>query len=145
MKKLTTLTLIGAASALALGATAASAQPYGDRYDGYRQDSYRSDSYRGEGYRGDAYRGGWVSIDQRMDQLDRRIDRGVRDGSLNRREAWRLRSEFNDLARLQARYRADGLSRWERADLDRRFDILSDEIRAERHDQYGYGYGYDRR
>ena len=140
MKKLTTLTLIGAASALALGATAASAQPYGDRYDGYRQDSYRQDSYRSDGNRG-----GWVNIDQRLAQLDRRIDQGVRDGSLNRREAWRLRGEFNEIARLQARYRADGLSRWERADLDRRFDILSSEIRAERHDQYGYGYGYDRR
>jgi hypothetical protein len=140
MKKLTTLTLIGAASALALGATAASAQPYGDRYDGYRQDSYRQDSYRGDGNRG-----GYVSIDQRMAQLDRRIDRGVRDGTLSRREAYRLRSEFQQIARLQARYRADGLSGWERADLDRRFDILSDEIRAERHDQYGYGYGYDRR
>jgi hypothetical protein len=140
MKKLTTLTLIGAASALALGATAASAQSYGDRHDGYRQESYRSDSYRGEGYRG-----GWVNIDQRLAQLDRRIDQGVRDGSLNRREAWRLRGEFNEIARLQARYRANGLSGWERADLDRRFDILSNEIRAERHDQYGYGYGYDRR
>jgi hypothetical protein len=140
MKQLTTLTLIGAVSALALGATAASAQPYGDRYDGYRQDSYRSDSYRGDGYRG-----GWVSIDQRLAQLDRRIDQGVRDGSLNRREAWRLRGEFNDLARLQARYRTNGLTGWERADLDRRFDILSNQIRAERHDQYGYGYGYDRR
>jgi hypothetical protein len=136
MKKLTTLTLIGAASALALGATAASAQSYGDRQDSYRQDSYRSDGYRG---------GGYVSIDQRMAQLDRRIDRGVRDGSLSRREAYRLRSEFQQIARLQARYRADGLNGWERADLDRRFDILSNEIRAERHDEYGYGYGYDRR
>jgi hypothetical protein len=139
MKKLTTLTLIGAASALALGATAASAQSYGDRHDGYRQDSYRSDSYRGDGYRG------WTSIDQRQVQLDRRIDRGVRDGTLNRREAYRLRAEFQQIARLEARYRVNGLSGWERADLDRRFDILSSEIRAERHDQYGYGYGYDRR
>ena len=140
MKKLTTLTLIGAASALALGATAASAQSYGDRHDGYRQDSYRQDNYRGDGSRG-----GYVSIDQRMAQLDRRIDRGVRDGTLSRREAYRLRGEFQQIARLQARYRADGLSGWERADLDRRFDILSNQIRAERHDEYGYGYGYDRR
>jgi hypothetical protein len=140
MKKLTTLTLIGAASALALGATAASAQSYGDRYDGYRQDSYRQDNYRGDGARG-----AYVSIDQRMAQLDRRIDRGVRDGTLNRREAYRLRTEFQQIVRLQARYRADGLNGWERADLDRRFDILSNQIRAERHDEYGYGYGYDRR
>ena len=137
MKKLTTLTLIGAASALALSATAASAQVYGDR-DGYRNDSYRSD------YRGD--RNGWRSIDQRQAQLDRRIDQGLRNGSLTRREAWRLRAEFRDIARLEARYRMNGLSGWERADLDRRFDQLSAQIRYERHDnQYGYGYGYDNR
>jgi hypothetical protein len=136
MKKLTTLTLIGAASALALSATAASAQDYG-RHDGYR-DAPRSD------YRGD--RDAWVSINQRQAQLDRRIDQGVRNGSLNRREAYRLRSEFNQIARLEARYRSNGLSGWERADLDRRFDQLSAQIRYERHDnQYGYGYGSDRR
>ena len=133
MKKLTTLTLIGAASALALSATAASAQPYGDR-DGYRGDSYRSD------------RNGWRSIDQRQAQLDHRIDQGLRNGSLTRREAWRLRAEFRDIARLEARYRMNGLSGWERADLDRRFDQLSAQIRYERRDnQYGYGYGYDNR
>ena len=144
MKKLTTLTLIGAASALALSATAASAQDYG-RHDGYR-DAPRSD-YRDvprSDYRGD--RNAWVSINQRQAQLDHRIDQGLRNGSLNRREAYRLRSEFNQIARLEARYRSNGLSGWERADLDRRFDQLSAQIRYERHDnQYGSGYGYDRR
>jgi hypothetical protein len=120
MKKLTTLTLIAAASALTLSATAASAQEYG-RHDGYRGD-----------------RDAWVSINQRQAQLDRRIDRGVRNGSLNRREAYRLRGEFNRIARLETRYRVNGLNGWERADLDRRFDVLSNRIRSERHDQYGY-------
>jgi hypothetical protein len=139
MKKFVTLTLIGAASALALSATAASAQDY--NHDGYR-DAPRSD-YRNDGNRGD--RNAWVSINERQAQLDRRIDRGVRDGSLNRREAYRLRGEFQDIARLEARYRMNGLNGWERADLDRRFDRLSAQIRAERHDQYGSGYGYDNR
>lgn len=139
MKKLVTLTLIGAASALALSATAVSAQDY--NHDGYR-DAPRSD-YRNDGHRGD--RNDWVSINQRQAQLDRRIDQGVRHGSLNRREAYRLRAEFNQIARLEARYRANGLNGWERADLDRRFDVLSARIRAERHDQYGSGYGYDNR
>jgi hypothetical protein len=136
--------MIGAASALALSATAASAQPYGDR-DGYRNDSYRSDSYRGDSYRG-GDRNGWMGINQRQAQLDRRIDQGLRNGSLTRREAARLRAEFYDIARLEARYRMNGLSGWERADLDRRFDQLSAQIRNERHDnQYGSGYGYDNR
>ncbi|MGH6911748.1 MAG: hypothetical protein ACREE0_08395 [Phenylobacterium sp.] len=140
MKKLVTLTLIGAASALALSATAVSAQDY--NRDGYR-DAPRSD-YRNDGYRSD--RNAWVSINQRQAQLDRRIDQGVRNGSLTRREAYRLRGEFTQIARLEARYRVNGLTGWERADLDRRFDGLSAEIRAQRHDdQYGYGYGYDNR
>ena len=41
------------------------------------------------------------------------------------------------LARLEARYRRDGLSQWERADLDRRFDRLSAQIRYERRDRDG--------
>lgn len=120
MKKLVSLALVGA-SALTLGAGAAAAQP---RYD-----------------RGDR----WVSLEQRQMQLDRRIDRGLRDGSLNRREAWRLRDEMRELVRLENRYRYDGLSRGERIDLDRRYDRLAMQIRMERHDdQYGYGYGYRR-
>ncbi|MFZ2028968.1 MAG: hypothetical protein WAU68_01555 [Vitreimonas sp.] len=76
----------------------------------------------------------WQNINQRQAQLDSRIDAGVRDGSLTRQEAFRLRGEFNDLARLEARYRVDGLSYGERADLDRRFDALSSQIRYQRND-----------
>ena len=74
------------------------------------------------------------------------IVRKFADGQLNRQEASRLRNEFYDIARLERRYRANGLSGWERADLDRRFDVLSSKIRWERrdNDRYGYGYGYRR-
>jgi hypothetical protein len=126
MKKLTTLTLIGA-SVLALSAGAASAQPRGDwGYPGHWQNQ----------------QGAWMNINQREAQLERRIDRGLRTGDLTRAEAARLRNEFRRILRLEARYRANGLSGWERADLDRRFDILAPRIRWERNDpQYGYGYG----
>jgi hypothetical protein len=79
-------------------------------------------------------RGRWMPINQRQRQLDARIDAGVRDGSLSRREAIRLRQEFSLILDLEARYRRGGLSRWERADLDRRFDRLSYLIQAERRD-----------
>ena len=44
-------------------------------------------------------------------------------------------------------YRRGGLNNWERADLDRRFDRLSWQVRSERRDgdrrySSGYGYGY---
>lgn len=86
----------------------------------------------------------WQSINQRQANLDARIDAGVRDGSLTRGEAMRLRGEFNDLARLEARYRysGNGLSFGERMDLDRRFNALSSEIRYQRNDDQGrYGRG----
>lgn len=132
MKKFIIAGLI-AASAVTLAAGAASAQPYrGDPRD----------------YRGDRYeqRGAWTPINARQAQLERRIDRGVQTGQLDRREAWRLRQEFRDIARLESRYRANGLSSWERVDLDRRFDRLAAQIRWERRDrEYGAGYGYDYR
>jgi hypothetical protein len=82
----------------------------------------------------------WQSINSRQAKLDRRIDVGIRNGSLTRTEARNLRSEFHDIARLEARYRSHGLSMSERADLDRRFDALSAKIRYDRHDRdYRYG------
>lgn len=78
--------------------------------------------------------GSWQSINARQANLDRRIDRGLRNGQLSRREATRLRSEFNGLLRLEANYRRGGLTGWERADLDRRFDRLAAGIRDERRD-----------
>src|SRR5262245_55162025 len=82
----------------------------------------------------------WQSINQRQASLDQRIDVGVRNGSLTRNEAMQLRSEFRDLARLEARYRSSyGLSQAERRDLDRRFDALSQRIRYERHDRQDRG------
>ena len=78
--------------------------------------------------------GGWQAINARQADLDRRIDQSLRSGQLSRREAARLRSEFNSLARLEASYRRGGLTTWERADLDRRFDLLSAQVRHERRD-----------
>lgn len=86
----------------------------------------------------------WQSINQRQANLDSRIDAGVRDGSLTRPEAMRLRGEFNGLARLEANYRSSGggLSFTERADLDRRFNALSSQIRYQRDDGQVRGGGY---
>lgn len=135
------LALVAASVALP---AAAQSYGHGDRDGrGRYEENHRGgrDDYRGGrgdhrgGYRDD-YRG-WQSINQRQANLDRRIDQGVRNGQLSRREAVRLRAEFNNIARLEARYRRDGLTQWERADLDRRFDRLSAQIRYERRDGDG--------
>lgn len=79
----------------------------------------------------------WQPIAQRQANLERRIDQGVRRGDLTRPEAARLRGQFRDLNRLEANYRRSGggLSPSERADLDRRYDRLSDHVYAQRHDR----------
>jgi len=79
----------------------------------------------------------WEPIRERQADLEHRIDQGVRAGQLTRREAGRLRDQFRDIQRLEARYRrTDGgrLTPGERADLDRRYDRLSQHIYAEKHD-----------
>ena len=154
MNTFKTLTLIGAASVLALSATAASAQRYEGRYV---ERTYDGRAYEGRGYderghdqrgyngRGNGQRYG-VSVSQRLAQLDRRIDRGVERGDLDRREAWAARGEFRQIAHRQEMYRSNGFTRWELADLDQRLDSLEAQVRADRHDnQYGYGYGYENR
>lgn len=83
----------------------------------------------------------WMTINERQDRLEHRIERGVARGDLTRREAVNARREFRRIARLEARYRYNGLSNWERADLDRRFDALARQIRWDRRDgdrRYGY-------
>jgi hypothetical protein len=84
--------------------------------------------------------GRWVPVAQRQAQLDRRIDQGLRSGRLTRQEAQRLRADFNDLARMEVRFRAGGYSPREMAELDRGFDRLAMRIRFERRDdQRRYG------
>lgn len=82
-----------------------------------------------------------ASLEDRKLRLERRIDQGLRSGQLTNDEAELLRDEFDDLATLEARYRAGGISSWERADLDRRMDVLADRIGDERTDpdrEYGW-------
>lgn len=77
----------------------------------------------------------WVPVGQRVANLNVRIDQGVRNGSLTPPEAMRLRTQLRDLQGLEARYRRGGLTIAERADLDRRFDRLSAQVRFEKHDR----------
>lgn len=112
------------ALAAASVAVPAMAQSYGPQH--------RGDRYERPYERDD--RGGWQNISQRKYQLDRRIDVGERNRQLSRREATRLRAELNALVRLERTYLRGGLSWRERADLDRRYDRLAVQVRAERRD-----------
>jgi Ni/Co efflux regulator RcnB len=76
----------------------------------------------------------WVPLSQRQDNIERRIDQGMRSGELTRREARGLHEQFRSLLRLEDRYRRHGLRPRERADLERRYDALSARVRFEKHD-----------
>ena len=119
MKKL--VLALTAASALAAAAVPAAAQPHGGGHD--RHQRYDND---------------------RAQRLLWRIDRAERAGALNSGVAGWLRREVTNTDRLAWRYGRDGLSQWERQDLDRRYDQLA--RRVDRDDRrYGYGYGPDYR
>ena len=117
MKKALIPVLAIAAASVAVPAAAQNHDRY-DRHDRYEQN-----------------RGGWQSISQRKYQLDRRIDVGIRNGALSRREARGLQNQLNRLVRLERNYMRGGLTRWERNDLDRRYDRLAVQVRIERRDR----------
>jgi len=113
------------AVAVASAALPAAAQSYGHNNGPSRGPSYEQ-SYNN-----------WQSVSQRKYNLDRRIDQGVRSRQLSSREASRLKNELNSLVRLERQYQRGGLSRVERNELDRRYDRLSVQVRAERNDRDG--------
>ena len=79
---------------------------------------------------------------QRRADLDARIDAGVRDGSISRYEADRLRDDYDALVQLETRYAADGrMTTTERSDLRQRYRTLSQRVGDERRDD-GYDDGY---
>ncbi|MFN3932061.1 MAG: hypothetical protein ACK4JY_09965 [Brevundimonas sp.] len=78
---------------------------------------------------------------QRAD-LDARIEAGVRDGSLSRTEAGRLRADYDALVQLETRYAADGrMTTTERQDLRDRYRALSQRVGEQvRDDDMSYGW-----
>jgi len=86
----------------------------------------------------DDYRQGRRPLAERRVALEARIDAGVRDGSINRTEAVRLRSEYNALVQLETRYAADGrITTQERNDLRTRYNALSQRV-GDARDDGGY-------
>jgi hypothetical protein len=127
----TLIATLAATAALAAVAAPVAAQPYGG-YDRYGQGRYEPGRYD---------HGRWYTSD-RVRTDERRIESGLRNGELRPREAARLRAELRDYARLEARYRVNGLSPWERAELDERHrELIADMRDALYSRDYGQGYG----
>ena len=80
------------------------------------------------------------SLGQMHTTIKSRINMGLRNGSLTRNEASRLRTRFANIRRIEMRYARNGFTYGERADLNRRYSALSSSIRYQRHDMQRRGY-----
>jgi hypothetical protein len=83
------------------------------------------------------YRGGYANdyrtdtwFEARIDALEGRIDAGVRNGRINRREAGNLRRELAGVDLMEDRLAINGLNRVERDQLQRRLRLIRDRIRV---------------
>jgi hypothetical protein len=124
MKKV--LLSLAAVSAIAVAAPAV-AQPYGNAY-GYNN-----------------HRDTRVAINQRQNTLAHKIDNAARRGDLQRGEAYSLMGELRQIEAIEQRYRAGGLNRWERDEIEKRLSQLQSRLTyALRNDNRRYGYGYGR-
>jgi len=128
VKKTIIATLAAAAAVTALAGPAA-AQGYG--YERHDQGRYEQDRH-------DRRWDDAGNINARQAQISQRIEWGLRRGTLDRREAARLRQDAREIARLEAQYRYGGLTSAERRILDRRLDRLELAVSYEAHDRdYG--------
>lgn len=141
----TLIATLAAVGALTAVAAPAAAQPYGYDRDSYNRDySYNYDRYD----RDYSYNRGWEgrrdwSRSERAQIAERRIERGLRNGSLTPHEAAVLRDDVRDYARLEARMSYGGLAYNERNELDIQFERLMRKITNAAHNPY-YGSGYYR-
>lgn len=121
---------LGTAAVLAAAMPAAA-----QSWDGYGRGGFNGGGFNGGGFG----RGGLGSIEGRIEQ-------GIRDGSLTRNEANRLRNRAQDLRQLEWRYGRDGrISNSEARELDRRYAELNRRLFVERRDNDTRGYGWNDR
>ena len=90
-------------------------------------------------HHGGGYNGGWNGggLNGEQARLSQRIDRAAYNGRISRREAQSLRYQLEEYQRVEWRYRRDGLSNWERRDLQNRLDRIERNLRDERRDRDG--------
>lgn len=115
-----------AASAVAI-ATPTLAQDYGRHHGGgHGHGGYSQGGWNGGGLNGESAR------------LAQRIDRAAYNGRISRREAQSLRYQLEEYRRVEWSYRRDGLSNWERRDLQNRLDRIERNLRDDRRGHHGH-------
>lgn len=114
--------VVAAVALAAMITPALSAQPYERTWSGSQSNGWNRDDFWREAPR---------DVRQRISYLQRRIDRGIRDGSLTRNEGRRLQRELDRVRREARRWRG-GPERDAR--IQARLDEIGRSIRWERRD-----------
>lgn len=114
----------------AIGALAAAAPAAGQGYDNDRYDDRRYDNQRGWNA------GGSAGIENRIAQLDARLQAGISAGLIDRAEARDLRMQLRDLRRLERQYSVNGLTQVERQDLQARLREARQDLRLADNGRY---------
>lgn len=73
--------------------------------------------------------GGAVGIQNRIAQLDARLQAGLQSGAIDRAEAQGIRPQLRQLRQLERQYSLNGLSQQERQDLQLRVRSVRDQLR----------------
>lgn len=159
MKKSITQTALGLIALATMSFAASNAQANHDhpqRFDQHYGQSWqgRGDYAPRQGQRVSQQR--MAEINAREAQLLNRVERGIRDGSLTRRESRTLRSELRYFETAKRNALSDGfLSPYEFRQLNNGLDTSARNIRMQRHDddtrtshyntaRYGHQGGYNR-
>lgn len=80
-----------------------------------------------------------ININERESRIRARIDRGINDGRITRREAHRLYRELGDIEAKERSFRADGhIDRHENRVLTADLDRLAQHVRHEIRDEQRY-------
>jgi hypothetical protein len=70
-----------------------------------------------------------TAIGNRIAQLDQRFQAGVQSGAITRAEAQSLRPQLRELRRLERQYSLNGLTQFERQDLQQRLRNVRQQVR----------------
>lgn len=87
--------------------------------------------------------GGAVAVQNRLANLEARIDAGVQAGVIDRAEARDLRRQTRDLRQLELSYNQNGLTRQERQTLQQRIRSVRDQVRLAGGEGWGNRYGWN--
>jgi hypothetical protein len=80
--------------------------------------------------------GGGMGIENRIAQLEARIQAGISSGEINRTEARSLRMQLRELRQLERQYSYNGLTQSEREDLRSRLRELREDVRIADNGRY---------